>query len=89
MTPKQANLFLSDIRSELTDADYCQNIYISLREIGTKSFKNACCQSIDGWLFVCTKIDSFCVQEKNLGDFVCVDTVTMPTYTICKESAKS
>lgn len=89
MTPKQANLFLSDIQSELIPTDYCQNIYVSIRDIGTRSFVNAHCQSIDGWLFICTKTESFCVQEKNLGDYVCVDTVTMPTYTISKERVAS
>jgi hypothetical protein len=85
MTSKQANRFLSDIRLGLSESDYCQTIYISIRGVGTRSFTNACCQSLEGWLFIFTKDESFCVLEKDLGDFVCADITTMPTYTFYNE----
>jgi hypothetical protein len=89
MTPTQAHRFLGDIRSNLTISDYCQTIYISIREVGTKSFDNACYQSLEGWLFIWTKDDAFCVPEKELGDFVCIDTLTMPTYSLCEERSNT
>lgn len=87
MTSTQAGCFVNDIRSNLRDGDYCQTIYISIRDVGTKAFENACCQSIEGWLFIWTKDESFYVREKNLGDLVCVDTTTMPAYTLYKEKS--
>ena len=85
MTKVQANRFLLDIRSKLDAEDYYQTVYISIRNVGNRSFKDACCQSLEGWLFVWTKGDSFCVLEKDLGDFVCADITTMPTYTFYNE----
>lgn len=85
MTTVQANRFLSDIRSRLVDEDYCQTVYISIKNVGNRSFKDACCQSLEGWLFIFTKDESFCVLEKDLGDFVCADITTMPTYTFYNE----
>jgi len=86
MTTVQANRFLSDIRSRLVDEDYCQTVYISIKNVGNRSFKDACCQSLEGWLFVWTKDDSFCVRESKLGDFICVDVTTMPSYALLEET---
>ena len=82
MNRSQASRFSTDIRAELSDRDFCQTLYLSIKDIGTRTFKDASFQYIDGWLFIWTQNESFYVKEKELGDFVCIDTLTMPVYNL-------
>jgi hypothetical protein len=74
MTRKQAQNFSEDIKSELGDEDYYDDIYLSIKNVGTKMFKKCCYDQIDGWLFIWTQSDTFVAKESEIGDFVIVDS---------------
>jgi len=79
MTSRQARNLSDDIRKELTDDSYfTDNIYLSIKNVGTKSFKNCKCDRLDGWLFIWTKDDTFLVRESEAGDFLIIDTNPSP-----------
>lgn len=85
MTQKQAYRFLDDVKRDLDQDDCVQTVYLSIKGIGTKVFRNASYQFLDGWLFIVTTTESFCVKKCDLGDFICIDTDTMPIYTFHNE----
>ena len=85
MTQRQASRFLDDVKRDLDSKDYIQTLYLSIKNIGTKIFRNATFQLLDGWLFIITPDESFCIREKDLGDFICIDMDNMPIYDLKNE----
>jgi hypothetical protein len=73
MTKKQAENFCLDIASNLTGEDFTDNLYISIKNKGTKVFTNCKHERIDGWLFFWSKNETYYVKEKELGDFIVIE----------------
>jgi hypothetical protein len=65
---------MMDVRKCLKLKDYCNDIYLSTKKMGTKIFKSCSYFESDGWLFVWTLEDSFSIRSKDVGDFVYVPT---------------
>lgn len=72
MTTKQAQFLLKDWGSNLLPEDYCETIYLSIRGVGTKTFKNCCYHESDGYIFIWTREESFMVKKTDMGDFVSI-----------------
>ncbi len=70
MTAKQAQNLLQDLRKSLDHEDYCVDIYVSIKGVGSKSFKSCAYFETDRWLFVWLKDESFVLDRKKIGDFV-------------------
>lgn len=74
MTHEIANHFLLDTRRDIRDTDLNgQNVYLSIKGIGTKVFHDATSQIIDGWLFIWSREETFCVSMEEVGDLVCIN----------------
>lgn len=74
MNRTNANKLMADLGKEMNHASFTDNIYLSIRNVGTRVFKNCKFESLEGWMFIWTRDDSFCVKEKDLGDFLVIDT---------------
>jgi hypothetical protein len=72
MTKKQALFLLNDWGKNLREEDYCENIYMSIKGVGTKVFKNCNYHDTDTHIFIWTKEENFMANKKELGDFVVV-----------------
>lgn len=74
MNRLNANKLMIDLGKELSEDTFVDNIYLSIRNVGTKVFKKCKFERLEGWIFIWTQDDSFCVKEKDLGDFLVIDT---------------
>lgn len=83
MTAKQAGNFCLDIHKTLTDEDYNNSVYISIKGVGTSIIKNCTYQISEGWIFFWTKNNSKYIRESEIGDFVIVDAYA-PTLILDK-----
>ena len=72
MTVKQANNLKADIERSITEEDFTDDLYISIKGIGTKTFKGCTYHDTDGWIFIWTKDESFLLDKSELGDFVAI-----------------
>ena len=74
MNRKQADNLLTDLRKSLRPRDYCEDIYLSFKGIGSKSFKSCAFFETEKWLFIWTPDDSFVFDKKEVGDYVFVSS---------------
>jgi len=72
MNRKQAENLLVDLRKSLEPRDYCEDVYLSIRGVGSKSFKSCAYFDSEHWLFLWTPDDSFVFDKREVGDFVFV-----------------
>jgi hypothetical protein len=72
MTRKQAQLLLDDWTYAIEEKDLCENIYVSIKSVGTKVFKKCCYHETENYIFIWTKEDKFLINKKELGDFVII-----------------
>lgn len=72
MNRKQAENLLTDLRKSLQHRDYCEDVYLSFKGIGAKSFKSCAYFESESWLFIWTMDDSFVFDKREVGDFVFV-----------------
>lgn len=79
MNKKQAQNLSEDIRKQLDDRSFIDNVYLSIKGIGTKVFKECKCDQLEGWLFIWTKNDTFLMEEEDIGDFVLIDANLAPS----------
>jgi hypothetical protein len=82
MTKRQAQRLMQDIEKELTENDYCENVYMSVKNIGTKVFKNCVYHMAEGYTFIWTKTESFLINEKEIGDCVIVPSADI-SMSLC------
>jgi len=83
MTKKQALQLQQDWGKHLSPNDYNQTLYLSIKGIGTKVFKECYYHEQDNYMFVWTKNESFIAKKQELGDFV---AVLNPTDTIVSKT---
>lgn len=74
MNRKQAENLLTDLRKSLQPRDYCEDIYLSFRGVGAKSFKSCAYFESESWLFIWTPDESLVFDKREVGDFVFVPT---------------
>ena len=73
MTSKNAQKLLVDLGKEMSEDSFTDNIYLSIRDVGTKVFKHCKFEVLEGWLLIWTPTETFCVSQKDLGDFLIID----------------
>ena len=74
MTNKQAQFLLKDWGNNLLPDDYCETVYLSIKGVGAKTFKNCCYHDSGNYIFIWTSGENLAINKKNLGDFVSVPT---------------
>jgi len=72
MTLKQATNLQKDIGKSIEPDDYIDDIYLSIKDVGSKVFKECTHHRVDDWVFIWTKTESFLINRKDVGDFVMV-----------------
>lgn len=70
MTRKNACKLRDDIGKSLCDDDYNEDVYLSIKHVGTKTFQKCVYHEVENWIFIWTREDSFMVDRKDLGDMV-------------------
>lgn len=63
---------MEDIGKSLTKADYSEDIYLSIRDIGTKVFKKCAYHEVDGYTFIWTEKEQYLISRKEIGDYVVI-----------------
>lgn len=72
MTRKQAEKMLNDLGENLTEKDYIEDIYLSIRGVGTQVFKSCSYFEAEGFTFIWTKNERFLISRKEIGDYVII-----------------
>lgn len=72
MTKAQAQRLMDDLGENLIPEDYCEDLYISIKNVGTKTFKQCSYYECEGYAFIWTLTDKFLISKKEIGDFVLI-----------------
>lgn len=72
MTRNQAQRLMQDIEKSLTQEDFCEDIYLSIKDVGTKTFKRCAYHEIDGYTFIWTEQERYLISRKEIGDHVII-----------------
>ena len=72
MRKSQAHRLMKDLEKNLIDEDYCEDIYISTKSAGTKSFRNCSYFEVDNYIFIWTKEQSLLISSKEVGDYIII-----------------
>lgn len=73
MTRSQALKLKDDIGKTIEDADFCDEVYLSIKGVGAKVFKDCNLYEIEGWIFIWTREESFAFCRKDIGDFLMLE----------------
>ena len=76
MTKKQAQSLMKDLSKNLIHDDYCENLYVSINNVGTKTFKNCAYYQCEEYTFIWTIEENFFISKKEVGDFVLISKNT-------------
>ena len=79
MTHQQATDLMLDWGKNLLPVDFCETLYLSIRGVGTKTFKSCSFHQEDDYLFIWTKTENYLLNRNEIGDFVAVSN---PVETI-------
>ena len=88
MTMKQAHNLMIDLRKSLLLRDYCEDIYLSIKNVGTKVFNSCAYFETKSCLFIWTIDESFVFNKKEVGDFVLAQAKE-PMINLKKEHVNS
>jgi hypothetical protein len=72
MTRKQAEKMMDDLGENITDKDYIDDIYLSIKGVGTQIFRNCSYFEAEGFTFIWTKNERFLISRKEIGDYVVI-----------------
>lgn len=72
MTKSQAQRLMEDLGKNLVSSDYKDNVYISIKNVGTKIFRECAYHETDGYTFIWTKSERFIINKKEVGGYVVV-----------------
>lgn len=72
MTRKQAERLMEDISQELTVLDFCEDIYLSIKDVGSKVFKKCAYHEAEGYTFIWTENEKYLISKKEIGDHVII-----------------
>lgn len=84
MTKKQALHLQKDWGSHLVPNDFTETLYVSIKGIGNKIFKNCCYHEQGNYIFIWTKDDSYLINKKELGDFVAISNFNSSIMSVRK-----
>jgi hypothetical protein len=68
----EAQRLMEDLGKNISKSDYVDDIYLSIRGIGTKVFKNCAYFETDGYTFIWTENESFMLNKSEIGDYVII-----------------
>jgi len=80
MTLKQATNLKEDIGKNIRPFDYCEDVYLSIKGIGNKSFRNCTYLESEGWLFIWTESESFIINTNDIGDFIFIPVKSCDSF---------
>lgn len=63
---------MEDIGNSLSELDYHENIYFSIKDAGTTVFKECAYHEVEDYIFIWTKTEKFLINRKEIGDHVIV-----------------
>ncbi len=63
---------MEDLGKNLSDGDYCQDIYISTKHKGSITYRECAYFDTPGYIFVWTRIGSELLSIKEIGDYIIV-----------------
>ena len=72
MTRAEAINLMEDLGKNLSLRDYVDNIYISIKDVGTRVFRNCAYFEAEEYTFIWTHQESFLMDKNEMGDFVVV-----------------
>ena len=72
MNLSQANNLQKDISKDISECDFVNDIYLTVKGIGTKVFRDCAFHETDDWIFIWTTSESFLINRKKIGDHVLV-----------------
>lgn len=72
MTRKQAQRLMEDLEKNLIHDDYCEDLYVSIKNVGTKVFKNCAYYECEGYTFIWTCTEKFLLSKKEIGEYVLI-----------------
>lgn len=84
MIETEAKNLMEDIQKTLTFRDYCKDVYVNCKDIGTRSFKSCAYYDIENWLFIWDIVEgSFIFNKDEIGDIVLI-TSDDPVFQLKK-----
>jgi hypothetical protein len=73
MIETEAKNLMEDIQKTLTFRDYCKDVYINCKNIGTRRFKSCAYYDIENWLFIWDSIEGpFIFNKDDSGDIILI-----------------
>jgi hypothetical protein len=84
MTKTQAQRLMIDLGKNLTHDDYCEDLYISINNIGTRTFKKCAYFECEGYTFIWTPKELFLINKKKMNDLIIIPKNTETMITIKK-----
>lgn len=84
MTKSQAQRLMQDLGKNLSEFDYCQDIYISTMKNGSKAYRECAYFEIDGYTFIWTKNSSELLSKKEVGDYIIIPKTANTILTLKK-----
>jgi hypothetical protein len=72
MTRNQAQKLMDDLSDNITEKDYIDDIYLSIKGVGTQVFRNCSYFEADEFTFIWTKNERFLISRKEIGDYVVI-----------------
>ncbi len=85
MTKKQAERLKEDLEKSITLDDYVEDLYISIKDIGSKVFRNCVYLEAEGWIFIWTHEESYVVRKKDIGECVIAPASFYTTFNCERE----
>lgn len=72
MTRNQAQRLMEDIEKSLTTEDFSEDIYLSIKDVGTKTFKKCAYHEVDGYTFIWTETERYLISKQEIGEYVII-----------------
>lgn len=84
MTREQARRLMVDLGKNLTSEDFCQNIYISTKSCGSRTYKSCSYFEAEDHIFVWTEENAEIISKKEVGDYIIIPHTTETILTLKK-----
>ena len=86
MNRTHAQYLMEDIEKSLNEIDYSEDLYLSIKNAGTTTFKKCAYHEVEDYIFIWTKTEKFLINKKEIGDHVLipynsVSQITLKTVT--------
>ena len=72
MTRSQAQRLMEDIGKSLTCLDYSEDVYLSIKGVGSKIIKNCAYHEAENYTFIWTKNEKFLINRKSIAEHVII-----------------